>query len=65
MMQRGLALWDPKMSENKITQNSMKEQKCRGKSKVIKELMTSVICQGVNWSLKDLSTSQQEHWKKP
>lgn len=64
-MQKGLAVWGPMMSKNNITQNLLKEQKLHGGSKVVKGLITSVICQGINRGLKDLSTSQRKHGKEP
>ena len=64
IMQRGLAVLGPIMSKHKITQNPIKEQKWHGESKMVKGLMTSVICQGMNQRLKDLSTSQQMHEKE-
>lgn len=57
-MQRALAGFGPMMSKNKITQNPIKKQKWFGKSEVVKELMTSVICQVMNQELNDLPTSQ-------
>lgn len=64
-MQKGLAVLGPMMSKNKITQNLRKEQKLHGESKMVKGLITSVICQGINRGLKDLSTSQKKHGKEP
>lgn len=64
IMQRGLAVWGPIVSKNKTTQNPIKEQKRHGESKMVKGLMTSDICQGMNQRLKDLSTSQQMHEKE-